>query len=381
MRVVLCLWLLAVVVSGTAVLGKPGSIVLPSGWTIPQPQDVMSETGTMPQGAAGSPDGKSLAVVESGFNPPTLGLYRTDDLKQLGSISLKGAFGRPVWLDARHVLVAGANADALLDVDLSTRTVHTIAMPKQSYPMAVATLSGRIFALATDADASVRIGTLQDLPKAKPVRVGGHVGGLAFAPDGKTLFASNRASDYVAAIDTATLAARRIPTGLHPSDLLVAGNTLYVAESDADSVGLYDAASTKRLAEIFVGDRTAGGRLAGVSANALAIKGDTIFVSLGAANSIGIIRGRRVVGRIPAGWYPTDVVPVGDRLLIVDGKGEGTRPNPHLSRVSGNYHDYVAAIEYGSIRAYDLSSAAEPARSAARRARLAAIASRYLRRE
>ena len=183
----------------------------------------MTETGTMPQGAAASPDGKTLAVVESGFNPPTLGLYRTDDLKQLGSITLKGAFGRPVWLDARHVLVAGANADALLDVDLSTRTVHTIAMPKQSYPTAVATLNGRIFALATDGDASVRIGTLQDLPKAKPVRVGGHIGGLAFAPDGKTLFASNRASDYVAAIDTATLAERRIPTGLHPSDLLVDG--------------------------------------------------------------------------------------------------------------------------------------------------------------
>jgi len=357
-RVVLSLWLLAVAVSGAAMAGKPGSIVLPSGWTIPQPQGMMTETGTMPQGAAASPDGKTLAVVESGFNPPTLGLYRTADLKQVASVTLKGAFGRPVWLDARHVLVAGANADALVDVDLVTRTVRAIAMPKQSYPTAVATLNGRIFAVATDGDASVRIGTLPDLPKAKPVRVGGHIGGLAFTSDGKTLFASNRASDYIAAIDTVTLAERRIPAGLHPSDLFVTGGTLYVAESDADSVGVYDAASAKRLAGIFVGDRPAGGRLAGVSPNALAVRGGTVFVSLGAANSIAVIRGRRVVGRIAAGWYPTDVVPVGDRLFIVNGKGEGTRPNPYLSRVSANYYDYVAAIEYGSIRAYDLSARA-----------------------
>ena len=363
MRVILCLLIFAVAISGAAVLGKAGSIVLPSGWTIPQPQGMMTETGTMPQGAAASLDGKTLAVVESGFNPPALGLYRTDDLKKLGSITLKGAFGRPVWLDARHVLVAGANADALLDVDLSTQTVRAIALPKQSYPTAVATFDGRIFGLATDGDASVRIGTLQDLPKAKPIHVGGHIGGLAFTGDGKTLFASNRASDYVAAIDTATLAQRRIPTGLHPSDLLVTGGTLYVAESDADSVGVYDAATTKRLTGIFVGDRPANRRLDGVSPNALAAKGDTIFVSLGAANTIGVIRNRRLVGRIAAGWYPTDVVPVGDRLFIVNGKGEGTRPNPHLSRISGNYHDYVAAIEYGSIRAYDLST--EPAGSGA----------------
>ncbi len=359
MRVIQCLFVLAVAVSGAAVLGKQGSIVLPNGWTIAQPQGMMIETGTMPQGAAASPDGKTLAVVESGFNPPALGFYRAADLKQLASITLKGAFGRPVWLDGRHVLVAGANADALFDVDLFRRSVGTIPMPKQSYPTAVATLNGRILAVATDGDASVRIGTRQDLPKAKPIHVGGHIGGLAFTSDGKTLFASNRASDYVAAIDTATLAQRRIPTGLHPSDLLVTGGTLYVAESDADSVGIYDAASAKRLAGIFVGDRMAGPRLDGVSPNALAIKGDTLFVSLGAANSIGVIRGRRVVGRIPAGWYPTDVVPLGNRLYVVNGKGEGTRPNPYLSRVSGNYYDYVAAIEYGSIRAYDLSS--EPA--------------------
>jgi len=39
------------------------AIVLPNGWEIHQPPRLMTYTDTMPQGAAASPDGKTLAVV------------------------------------------------------------------------------------------------------------------------------------------------------------------------------------------------------------------------------------------------------------------------------------------------------------------------------
>jgi YVTN family beta-propeller protein len=336
----------------TASAHTPGS-VLPNGWIVREPAGMMTMTDTMPQGAAASPDGATLAVVESGFNPPTLRLYGSSDLKQVASIPLKGAFGRPVWLDAGHVLVAGANADALLVVDIARQRVTAMAMPKDSWPSAVA-MNGSTFALATNGDTSVRIGTLDGLTSAKAVPIGGHIGGLAFSPDGATLFASNRASDVVFAVNTRTLAVQRIATGLHPTDILPVDGTIYVAESDADSVGVYDDATGKRIAHIFVGDRSPQGRLAGVSPNALARSGNSIFVSLGAANSIAVIRNRQAIGRLAAGWYPTDVVPIGDRLYIIDGKGEGTRANPHFSAQSRGNYQYIAAIQFGSIRAVDL---------------------------
>ena len=253
MRVIL--WLLAVAVSGTAVLGKPGSIVLPSGWTIPQPQGMMSETGTMPQGAAASPDGKTLAVVESGFNPPTLGLYRTDDLKQLASITLKGAFGRPVWLDARHVLVAGANADALLDVDLSREPCTPLRcpsnpIPRPSRPSTVASSRWQPTAMHRCVLERCKICRKPSRSASEDTSAALHLHPTARRSSPRTA----RAITSQRSIPQRS-PQRRIPTGLHPSDLLVAGGTLYVAESDADSVGVYDAASTKRLAEIFVGDR------------------------------------------------------------------------------------------------------------------------------
>ena len=336
--------LMLLLASATSDVRASHVATLPNDWVLLAPQGLMTETDTMPQGAARSPDGKILAVVESGFNPATLRLYSTTDLGQLASIPLKGAFGRPIWIDAAHVLVAGANADALFIANVKAQSVRIIAMPKNSYPSAVA-MFGTSFAVATDGDQSIRIGVLNELAHAKPIGMGGHIGGLTFSADGKSVFASNRSGSDIVAIDTASLAKRIIRTGLHPADVLSWSGLLYVAESDADDVGLYDSLTGQRIASIFVGDRSPSGQLAGVSPNALARQGSTIFVSLAAANSVAIIRGRRVVGRIPTGWYPTDVVPVGQRLFMVSGKGEGTRANPYFDAKGKSFNDYIASIQ------------------------------------
>jgi hypothetical protein len=339
------------------VLGQAGApnawTILPNGWVIHRPAGPMTETDTMPQGAALSPDGKQLAVVEAGFNQPSLRIYAVSDLEQLAQIPLSGAFGRPVWRDGTHVVVAGANADAVFDVDVARQRVTAYKMPAHSYPVAVA-LNGATVAVGTDGDTSVRIGSLQDAGTAKPVPIGGHIGGLAW--DGDTVYASNASAGDVVAISSATLTTRRIPTGLHPTALLPVGKLLYVAESDAGSVGVYDEATGTQTRRIDVGTADTRG-LDGFSPNAVARRGNAIFVSLGAANAIGIIRNGALVRRIPAGWYPTDVVPAAHLLYIIDGKGETTPPNPHFDAKRPGFYDYVASIQYGSIRAVNPDAA------------------------
>src|SRR5579862_6683110 len=319
-------------------------IVLPNGWIVRDASGITTGTDTMPQGAAASPDGKTLAVVESGFNPPTLRLYATSDLDQIASVPLEGAFGRPVWIDAGHVLVAGANADKLFDVEVASQRVRSIAMPAHSYPTFVAK-AGATIAVATDGDSGVRVGTLDTVGAATATYVGGHIGGIAFSPGGKTLYASNWTGRNIVAFDMVKHTRRTIATGLHPGALLTVAGFVYVAESDDGTVSAYDVATGKRVASLAVG----------TSPNALARQGETIFASAGASNSIVAIRNDRVAGRIAAGWYPTDVVPIGKRLYIIDGKGEGTRPNPNFMPQKPGYYDYIASIQYGSIRTYDLS--------------------------
>lgn len=327
------------------------TILLPSGWILQPAPEIFAQTGTMPQGAAASPDGREIAVVESGFNPAALVLYDAPSLRRIAAIPLRGAFGRPVWFGTRHVLVAGANAQALLDVNTATQSVRRIPLPPQTYPIAVARYGDRI-AVATDDDGNVRIGTLGSIASARPIHVGTHPGGLAFSPDGQTLFAADRSGRSVKAIGVRTLAVRTIPTGLHPSDLLTVGDRLYVAETDDDSIGVYRISDDARVAGVFVGDTAGDARLYGVSPNALAFAGGTLYVSLGAANAIAAIRGTSVVGRIDAGRYPTDVIPLGGRLYAIDGKGEAVPANPRFNVFSRSNVDYVAAIEFGSIRTY-----------------------------
>jgi hypothetical protein len=307
----------------------------------------MTGTDTMPQGAAVSPERDRLAVVASGYNRPTLRLYATRTLEQTASIPLPGAYGRPLWIDRSHVLIAGANAGVLLDVDVEGQTVTTVPLPAKSYPTQIAS-HGSVYAAGTDGDYSVRIGALDALHDAKPVKIGGFVGGLAFSADGKTLFASNRSGRSIVAIDTGTLATRTIATYLHPSALLTIGNALYVAESGAGSVGIFDASTGALRRRISVG----------VSPNALSTDGTRVFVSLGAANSVAVLRDERVVGRVPAGWYPTDAVPLGTKLFVVNGKGEGPTPDPfYNAKNRKSDYDYIGTIEYGSIRVYDLARA------------------------
>ncbi|MGA7745684.1 MAG: hypothetical protein WCA52_01595, partial [Candidatus Aquilonibacter sp.] len=112
-----------------------GWTTLPNGWVIQSPAGAITETDTLPQGAAASPDGRRLAVVESGFNTPSLRIYAVPDLEQLAEIPLAGAFGRPVWLDASRVLVAGANADAIFAIDVDREAVQAYKMPAKSYPV------------------------------------------------------------------------------------------------------------------------------------------------------------------------------------------------------------------------------------------------------
>jgi YVTN family beta-propeller protein len=333
-----------------------GAVILPNGWILSPPHGAEVRTGTMPQGMAPSPNGELIAVVESGYNPAALSLYQLPDLAHVATIPLPGAFGRPLWIDATHVLVPGANADALLDVDIVAKTMQPIAFPKDSYPIFVAVAPDRTtYAVACDGDGTVRIGPLATIGQAQPISLGGRPGGITFSADGSRVFATNRSSDTMYAIEAASRTVTRQTVGLHPSAMAVNGNELYVTLTDADAVGIYDARNFTTISMVSLRDTQAPYQAIGASPNAIFVTGDTAYVSLGAANSVAMIRNDRLVGRLQAGWYPTDIAAVGEHIYVLDGKGEGARPNPEL-RKQGDA-GYIAAIEFGSLRAYNIADA------------------------
>lgn len=349
----------AVVISCSAAVAISQGVLLPGGWRLQGPVGPVATTGTMPQGIALSPDDSSLAVVESGFNPPALRILDTPALKQRKAIRVRGAFGKPVWIDGTHVLVAGGNADAILDVDVASGSVSEIPTGNGTWPAAVALSPDRsIIAAANDGDATVTLAAFPSGANARVVRVADHPSDVVFAKDGRTLYVAARGASEVDAISVPTGAVTRIPVGLHPSALALStdGSTLYATESDDDAVGVIDTAAAKRTRDIPVGLHD--GRLSGYGAspNAIAERNGLLYVSLGAENAVAIVSRGRVITRVPTGWYPTGVALGADgRLYVSDGKGEGTRANPqfdplvkHANRPGGGY---VAAMLVGSVRA------------------------------
>jgi YVTN family beta-propeller protein len=312
----------------------------------------------MPQGIALSPDGSRLAVVESGVNPPALRVLDAHGLRHEITIGLAGAFGKPVWLDRTHVLVAGANAAALLDVDVANRRVARIGLGPAAWPDAVALSGDRAtVAISDDAGGTVTIGSLPALAGRTTIRVGPHPGDALFSADGKTLYVAMVGARAVDAIDLATHAVTSIHTGLHPNALALSadGSKLYVTESDDDMLGVIDARSGKRVAGIDLGLHD--GRLAGYGAspNALAVTDAAVYVSLGAENAVAVVINGTVAARIPTGWYPSGVAAGTDgTLFVADGKGEGTRANPEFDPRKRGSHGYVAATLAGSIRAISM---------------------------
>lgn len=323
-------------------------VILPSGWRLSSPQGPFSNIGTMPQGIALSPDGKMLAVVESGDRPATLRLLQTPGLREVKDIALKGAFGKPLWTGNDRVLIAGANTDSVLEVDVRSGEIAQTPIGKDSWPAFVARSPNGGLATANDGDATVTIAGTK-------VHVGEHPAEALFSRDGKTLYVSVRGTDEVVAVDAASRTERaRMRVGSHPGALALSedGTKLYVAESDDDAVAVIDTHANAKIADISVRLGAPRENGYGASPNALAVHGGDLFVSLGAENAVALVRGGRVIERIPTGWYPTGVAVGSDGTLYVsNGKGERVPANPRLDTFQPHAHDFVADITAGSVRA------------------------------
>lgn len=332
-----------------------GRIQLPTQWYIDAPAGPVATTGVMPQGIALSPDGTLLAVVESGANPPALRILSPVDLSTRAVVPLKGAFGKPVWLDEEHVLVAGANLDAILDVDVNGRVGNALTVPKGSWPAAVAVSSNRkLIASANDLTSSVTVASLSAPGSARTIHVGAHPSDLVFSRDGTLLYVASRSASTIDVIDVATgKSVATVRVGSHPSALALStdGSELYVAESDDDSVATIDLKSLRRVADVNVGLHAGRATGYGASPNALLVRHDLVFVSLGAENAIALIRDGSVIERIPTGWYPTGIA-IGpeNALFVSDGKGEGSHANPQYNPLAHHNGGNIAATQFGSVR-------------------------------
>jgi YVTN family beta-propeller protein len=350
----------------TAVLASPGVTLLPTGWRIRGPEGAVAIVGTLPEGLVLSRDGSRAIELEGGYRKPALRVLDAATLKELRTVPLGGAYGVPLRDadgDGVWVSIAGTFQEQIAHIDTATGAVdRDVSLPLPFFPVAIARAPDGSLAVAGDlGDRVAFVDPAAERVSAK-VDVGRHPAALAFSTDGSTLYVADRGESSVDVVNVAAHAVEaRIAVGLHPAALALAGDRLYVADSDDDDVAVIDLTTRRVIERAAIPFRRAD--TVGTSPNALVLDGDRLYVSCGAANAIAVFRtttaGLAPVGAIPTGWYPTAVAV--DRahgvLYVADGKGESGHANPgyaggtDVTRLANPApKQYIADQLVGSIR-------------------------------
>lgn len=151
-------------------------------------------------------------------------------------------------------------------------------------------------------------------------------------------------SNSVCVVDVSTPAAAKVEafvrTGLpfgsesqggsSPSGVLATADRVFVSNAANDSITVIDARTNRVAAEIPI--RIPGlEQLRGVLPIGMAYheKSGWLLVAEAGINAVGVIdtRENRVIGHLPAGWFPTRVAVDRDRIFVANARGRGAGPN------------------------------------------------------
>ncbi|MFC0458726.1 alkaline phosphatase family protein [Arthrobacter liuii] len=134
-------------------------------------------------------------------------------------------------------------------------------------------------------------------------------------------------------IDTANAAApvSSLDVQLHPTAMFLDGATLYVANTNSDTVSVVDTASNKVLQTIAT--QPWASSQVGYEPTAITMQGDHLLISLGRANAVAVYKVNKqdpkdpasYIGLLPTDYYPGNVTAVNGQIVVTNIRGIDAR--------------------------------------------------------
>ena len=354
---------------------------LPTGQTL-DPAGALTSVGQMPLAMIPAPDGRHVVLLLDGYRDEGIQVVdRQGAVTQ--TITQEAAFiGLAFSRDGRTLFASGGNQDVVYryrwEADtaaLADSIVLAIKQPDHSgtrYPAGLGVSpGGRQLYVAENLADSLEVYDLVSGRLLQRLATGRYPYGVAVAPNG-TVYVSNWGASTVSAFryepDDHLVAGAWIAACRHPSALLLnpSGTRLFVACGSTDRVDVVDTRAGRVIAELL--DPPPGGAKEGATPNALALSedGTRLFAAEADANAIAVfdlsttsadvpaaLGDDRLAGRIPTGWFPTALLALGDTLMVANGKGAGSSPNPRGPR-PGVARVRTGAAAQDQVRQYTL---------------------------
>ncbi len=340
-----------------------GGFLLDSGWII-RPAGDQIPVDTFPMSTALSDNGKYLLVLNGGYNPPSISVIDLAQKKEVGRTRLPDAWlGLTVAPSKDLVYVGGGSTGKVFELSLNsatgelTRTREFAAVKDLNHKgetligdVELSPDARQLYAADLYGD-SIAVINLQTGALTDRWRTGRRPYRIVVMPGGRQLLVSSWADGalYQHEISNGTEVGKtRI--GPHPTDMLLINRPVPSEKGESNYTArlFVTAGNTNNVYSLGI---TRDGQVTmlesinlsltpmhplGMTPSALATdsRGARLYVVCSDANAVAVAdiaaARSKVLGFIPTGWYPTGVRLVGQgELAIVNGKGLGSKPNPH----------------------------------------------------
>ncbi len=336
-----------------------GSFLLNSGWRI-KPAGKQIALDTLPMASLPTPDGRSLLVLNGGYNPPSISVIDVASEAETSRTPVPDAWlGMALSRSGDKLWVGGGSKASIYEFSVSGGTlkaertyVVTEAPAFQDFIGDVALSPDGRSLFACDVFRN-RIDVI-DVESGKVVHkfaTGRRPYRIMFAPDGKTFLVTSWADGTLYQHDTATgYRMNALRLGSHPTDMV--WSTRKPEQASAEEREAYDArlfvaaantnnvyvvglkgSSLSAIETINVADsprHPLGMTPSGLALNAAQTR---LYVACSDANAVAVVNVEDaqsvVTGFLPTGWYPTAVRVLKDeRLVVLNGKGARSYANP-----------------------------------------------------
>jgi YVTN family beta-propeller protein len=320
-------------------------VLLPNGWKL-SPAGRSLQLGDLPLNMQLSPSGKLLAVTNNGEGVQSIQLIdpkveRLLDEKIVG----KAWYGLAFSHDEKKLFVAGGNDNFILSFAIEGTKLgkaDTLKLgdrwPKQKIcPTGIAiNRAGDRLYTATKEDSMLYVIDPAKKLVLNKVKLTAEAYSCILSADEKTLYISIWGGGKVETYSTVSgKLTGSIITQSHPNELLLnkKGTWLFVANANDNSVSVINT-KTNKVAEV-ISTTLYPTKLTGSTTNGLALSADekTLYIANADNNCLAVFDvsvpgSSHSKGFIPVGWYPTNVKTLGNKILVTNGKGYQSMPNP-----------------------------------------------------
>jgi YVTN family beta-propeller protein len=320
--------------------------LLPNGWYLTPAGQSVPLSSDLPLNMALAPDGVHLAITNNGNGRQTIDLVNLQKKQLVGSVTIgKAWLGLTFARKHPYLYASGGNDDIIIRYRLTgdrllNMDTLTLGRPWPAEKISPTGLTldeahARLY-VVTKEDEALYVCDTKTMKVLSRVSLGAEAYTCILNPISPELYISAWGGRKVWIYDTKNDALQdSVATGDHPTDMAInaKGRWLYVANANSNSVSVIDLQS-RRVTETLHTALSPDAPI-GSTTNSVCLSPDakTLYIANADNNYLAVFDvsdpgHSHSLGFIPVGWYPTCVRTHGRQILVTNGKGLSSMPNP-----------------------------------------------------